>query len=232
MTATSCFRTAGPFPPPVLAAVREQREPRYASLRIWDAARSLCATQSTLITSALVQYAPAPTHLIWWALLAVFAAGTVAVLAIAEPGARRPGALASLRPTIAVPRQARRTFAGAVPCFVATWALGGLYLSLGPSLAAAATGSGAFRKHSGADRWPGNHEVRAALDGPGLLRFARRPGHGGGRDPAVRPCRQPRPGSPSLACGHAARPLHRSAIPAGHRPIGRQPGHPRSRLRR
>jgi len=94
-----------------------------------------------LITSALVQYAPAPTHLIWWALLAVFAAGIVAVLAMAEPGSRRPGVLASLRPTIAVPRQARGTFAGAVPCFVATWALGGLYLSLGPSLAAQATGS-------------------------------------------------------------------------------------------
>ena len=94
-----------------------------------------------LITSALVQYAPAPTHLIWWALLAVFAAGTVAVLAMAEPGSRRPGVLASLRPRVAVPRQARGTFAGAVPCFVATWALGGLYLSLGPSLAAAATGS-------------------------------------------------------------------------------------------
>jgi len=60
---------------------------------------------------------------------------------MAEPGSRRPGVLVSLRPRIAVPRQARRTFAGAVPCFVATWALGGLYLSLGPSLAAAATGS-------------------------------------------------------------------------------------------
>ena len=94
-----------------------------------------------LITSALVQYAPAPTHLIWWALLAVFTAGIVAVLAMAEPGSRQPGVLASLRPRIAVPRQARTTFAGAVPCFVATWALGGLYLSLGPSLAAQATGS-------------------------------------------------------------------------------------------
>ncbi len=60
---------------------------------------------------------------------------------MAEPGSRRPGVLASLRPTIAVPRQARGTFAGAVPCFVATWALGGLYLLLGPSLAATATGS-------------------------------------------------------------------------------------------
>ena len=94
-----------------------------------------------LITSALVQYAPAPTHLVWWALLAVFAVGIAAVLVIAEPGSRRPGVLASLRPRIAVPPQARGTFAGAVPCFVATWALGGLYLSLGPSLAAAATGS-------------------------------------------------------------------------------------------
>jgi predicted MFS family arabinose efflux permease len=94
-----------------------------------------------LITSALAQYAPAPTHLIWWALLAVFAAGIPAVLAMAEPGTRRPGALASLRPRIAVPRQARATFAGAVPCLVATWALGGLYLSLGPTLAAQETGS-------------------------------------------------------------------------------------------
>jgi Major Facilitator Superfamily len=94
-----------------------------------------------LVTSALVQYAPAPTRLIWWALLAVFAAGIVAVLAMAEPGSRRPGVLASLRPRVAVPRQARGAFAAAVPCMVAGWALGGLYLSLGPSLAAQATGS-------------------------------------------------------------------------------------------
>ena len=94
-----------------------------------------------LITSVLVQYAPAPTHLIWWALLAVFAGGIVAVLAMAEPGVRRRGALASLRPRVAVPRPARGTFAVAVPCIVSGWALGGLYLSLGPSLAAQATGS-------------------------------------------------------------------------------------------
>ena len=88
-----------------------------------------------LTTSALVQYGPAPTHLIWWALLAVFAVGIAAVLAMAEPGSTRPGVLASLTPRIAVPPEGRGTFAGAVACFVATWALGGLYLSLGPSLA-------------------------------------------------------------------------------------------------
>jgi MFS family permease len=102
---------------------------------------SLGLALGALVTSALVQYAPAPTRLIWWALLAVFAAGIVAVLAMAEPASRRPGVLASLRPRVAVPRQARSTFAAAVPCIVAGWALGGLYLSLGPSLAAQATGS-------------------------------------------------------------------------------------------
>ena len=94
-----------------------------------------------LITSTLAQYGPAPRHLIWWALLTVFAVGIMAMTAIDEPGSTRPGALASLRPTIAVPRQARGAFAGAIPCFVAVWALGGLYLSLGPSLAAQITGS-------------------------------------------------------------------------------------------
>jgi hypothetical protein len=108
---------------------------------VTSAFSSLGLALGALITSALVQYAPAPTHLIWWALLAVFAAGLVAVLAMAEPGSRRPGVLASLRPRVAVPRQARSTFAAAVPCVVAVWALGGLYLSLGPSLAAQEAGS-------------------------------------------------------------------------------------------
>jgi MFS family permease len=95
----------------------------------------------SLITSALVQYGPAPTRLIWWAILAVFAVTIVIVPAIAEPGSRRPGVLASLRPQVAVPRQARGAFAAALPSLVAIWALGGLYLSLGPSLAAEETGS-------------------------------------------------------------------------------------------
>jgi hypothetical protein len=44
--------------------------------------------------------------------------------------------LASLRPRVNVPPRARGAFAVAVPCLVAAWALAGLYLSLGPSLAA------------------------------------------------------------------------------------------------
>ncbi len=102
---------------------------------------SLGLALGALVTSVLVQFAPAPTHLIWWVLMAVFAADIVAVLFMAEPGSRRPGVLASLRPRVVVPPAARRTFAAAVPAMVTGWALGGLYLSLGPTLAAQATGS-------------------------------------------------------------------------------------------
>jgi hypothetical protein len=58
-----------------------------------------------------------------------------------EPGTQQAGVLASLRPRVSVPRQARATFAIAAPCLIAVWALSGLYQSLGPSLAAQVTGS-------------------------------------------------------------------------------------------
>jgi MFS family permease len=89
-----------------------------------------------LASSALVQYGPARTQLVWWLLLAVFLAAAASVLRIPEPGQRRPGALASLRPHVGVPREARAAFLVAAPCLIAVWALGGLYLSLGPSLTA------------------------------------------------------------------------------------------------
>ena len=86
--------------------------------------------------SALVQYAPAPTHLVWWLLLGASAVAAVAVLAIPETAAGRRGVASSLRPRVAVPRQARGTLAVALPVMIAAPALNGFYLSLGPSLAA------------------------------------------------------------------------------------------------
>ncbi len=92
-------------------------------------------------SSTLAQYGPAPTRLVWWLLLGASVAAAAGVLAMPEPGTRRAGILASLRPRVGVPRQARATFATAVPCLIAVWALSGLYQSLGPSLAAQVTGS-------------------------------------------------------------------------------------------
>jgi MFS family permease len=106
-----------------------------------SAANLMGLAVGALGTSALVQYGPAPTHLVWWLLLGAFAVTAVAVLAIPETAAERPGVLASLRPRMAVPRQARGTFAVALPCMTAAPALAGFYLSLGPSLAAQVLGS-------------------------------------------------------------------------------------------
>ena len=86
--------------------------------------------------SVLAQYAPAPTHLLWWLLLGGFSVGILAVVAMPEPGARRTGVLSSLRPHVSVPPEARGALAVATPCLVAVWALAGFYLSLGPSLVA------------------------------------------------------------------------------------------------
>jgi hypothetical protein len=94
-----------------------------------------------LASSALAQYGPAPTRLVWWLLLGASVAAAAGILAMPEPGTRRAGVLASLRPRVGVPRQARGTFATAVPCLIAVWALSGLYQSLGPSLATQVTGS-------------------------------------------------------------------------------------------
>jgi hypothetical protein len=103
---------------------------------ITTAAAMLGLAAGGLGTSALVQYGPAPTRLIWWLLLAADLAAAGGVLAMPETAPRRPGALASLRPRVAVPRPARGTFAMALPCLVAVWMISGFYLSLGPSLAA------------------------------------------------------------------------------------------------
>ncbi|HEX6459219.1 MAG TPA: MFS transporter [Thermoleophilaceae bacterium] len=85
--------------------------------------------------SALAQYAVAPTRLVWWLLLAAFITGAVAVLAMPEPGRLRAGAVSSMRPQVSLPPAARGAFAATVPALIGMWALAGLYLSLGPSLA-------------------------------------------------------------------------------------------------
>lgn len=82
----------------------------------------------------LVQFAPAPTRLVYVLLLAAFVVTGAAALFLPEPVRRRPGALRSLRPQLGVPRAGRRMFLIVLPSLVVPWALGGLYLSLGRSV--------------------------------------------------------------------------------------------------
>jgi MFS family permease len=92
-------------------------------------------------TSALVQFAPTHTALVFELLLVLFIAQAVAAVFLPETVARRPGAWRSLRPRIAIPASSRSTLARILPLNTALWALGGFYLSLGPTLARVITGS-------------------------------------------------------------------------------------------
>ncbi|MEP6504532.1 MAG: MFS transporter, partial [Betaproteobacteria bacterium] len=90
---------------------------------------------------ALAEFAPAPTRLVFDALLVVLALQAIAAFWLPETVTRRPGALASLKPTLALPRRARATLWQVLPVNTAQWALGGFYASLGPSLARIVSGS-------------------------------------------------------------------------------------------
>src|SRR6266851_4115264 len=118
------------------ALIDLQPEGRGRAPVVTTAASLLGLAAGGLGTSALVQDGPAPTHLVWWLLLGAFLAAAAAVLAMAETAQARPGVLATLRPRVTVPRQARGTFVMALPCLVAVWMISGFYLALGPSLAA------------------------------------------------------------------------------------------------
>ncbi|MER5650757.1 MFS transporter [Streptosporangium sp. NPDC002524] len=93
-------------------------------------------------SSLLVQYLPAPTRTVFVVLIVAFVLQGLAILLLPESVSRRAGALASLRPHVSVPAGARRVLLLVTPITVAGWALGGFYLSLGPSLARDVTGSG------------------------------------------------------------------------------------------
>jgi predicted MFS family arabinose efflux permease len=94
-----------------------------------------------LVSALAVRYLPAPTHLIYFALLAVFAVQMLGVALMRETVTRAPGALASLRPEIKLPRTVRGPVLAAAPVLFAVWALAGLYGALSPAIVSTLTGS-------------------------------------------------------------------------------------------
>jgi MFS family permease len=97
-------------------------------------------TAGSLGTAALVTYAPDPQQLVYLVLLALSAVEAAILWYMPETTAGKPGALASLRPHVYVPVEARRALVQVTPVTIASWALGGFYFSLMPSLVRAATG--------------------------------------------------------------------------------------------
>ena len=123
-----------------LAAGLADLNPRRAPL-INSVAPIVGLAAGALGSAALVEYGPNPLHLVYLVLLVLLVLLFVAAALMAPAGTASPGALASLRPTLSVPGPARIPLLAVAPALVAVWALGGFFLSLGPTLAADVTGS-------------------------------------------------------------------------------------------
>lgn len=80
-------------------------------------------------------WAAHPAGVVFGFLTAAFVVLAIIVALSPETGVRRPGAIASMRPTLAVPAHVRPTLLIVTPTLVAIWAIGGLFFALGPSLA-------------------------------------------------------------------------------------------------
>ncbi|NIZ92420.1 MFS transporter [Kineococcus rubinsiae] len=119
-----------------------QRPGRQLAQLVNGAAPPVGLTLGALGSGLLVQFAPAPTRLVYVVFAALLLLCAAALWFLPSTAERVPGALASLRPTVAVPAATRPALLHAAPAFVGSWALGGLYLSLGPSLAAQVLGRG------------------------------------------------------------------------------------------
>ncbi|MGW9206874.1 MFS transporter [Embleya sp. NPDC055664] len=115
------------------------RRPGLATL-VNSAGPGIGLGAGALGSGLLVEYAPAPRTLVFVILGVLFLIGIAAVAVMPETARPHPGALASLRPRVGVPSGTRGRFLAVVPTLVATWAVAGLYLSLGPSLAAGILG--------------------------------------------------------------------------------------------
>jgi MFS family permease len=91
-------------------------------------------TAGSLGTAALITFAPDPLHTVYEVLLGLTALMIVLLGVMPETAARKAGALASLRPHVSVPSLSRSILVRLTPANVASWALGGLYLSLMPTV--------------------------------------------------------------------------------------------------
>lgn len=150
------FATAGGVPELLLARVLQGLSTGAAlgalgaGLLDLDRARGTVANAVAPLTgtatgalgaAVLVQYLPAPTHLVYVLLAGVFVMQWAGVALMAETASPRAGARASLRPQFALPAATRRPLLVAAPALVAAWSLAGFYGSLGPSLVRLVAGS-------------------------------------------------------------------------------------------
>jgi MFS family permease len=94
-----------------------------------------------LLSALFVQYLPAPTHLIYLALIGIIGLQAAGVALLRETVTRGRVPAAALVPEVRLPRSVRGPVLAAAPVLFAVWALAGLYGALGPALVRTLTGS-------------------------------------------------------------------------------------------
>ncbi len=109
-----------------------ERHPTLAGV-LNGAVPPIALAAGAMSSGALVEWGPAPEQFVYLLFGALLLLMVLALFVVPEQVQRRPGALRSLRPTISVPRSSRALFRGVSGSLVASWALGGLFLSLVPS---------------------------------------------------------------------------------------------------
>jgi MFS family permease len=87
-----------------------------------------------MVSGLAIKMSADPITLVFGWLTILFVAGALIVVFTIESVTKRAGGLASMIPRVSVPKVARREFFRAVPVLITTWALGGLYLALVPSV--------------------------------------------------------------------------------------------------
>ncbi|MCO5974124.1 MFS transporter [Actinoallomurus soli] len=111
--------------------------PRLGSI-VSSAVPSLGIAIGAVLAGALVEFAPLPRQLVFWILAVVYL--VLAALVWLIPERARPASTSresiwrSLLPSAGLPPATRPAFFALVPSIGATWALAGLYLSLGSSV--------------------------------------------------------------------------------------------------
>jgi MFS family permease len=94
-----------------------------------------------LVSALFVRFLPAPTHLVYFALIGVFAVQAIGVGLLRETVTRVPVRASVFVPEVRLPRAVRGPVLAAAPVLFAVWALAGLYAALGPALVQTLTGS-------------------------------------------------------------------------------------------
>jgi MFS family permease len=108
--------------------------PAWGAAVVTSQAPMLGLTLGALAAGAAVDHLPSPRTLIYVMVAVALVACLVAILFCSETHPPSPGALASLRPQVAVPRRVRPIMPAAIVVFVATWGMGSYYQAYGAAV--------------------------------------------------------------------------------------------------